>query len=207
MDTREKIITTSLTLFAKKGFETVSIRDIINKAKVNLAAISYHFGGKEALITEASARIIDPVNLKRSKLLKKAISRNGGIENTSLKEILEAFLIPIVTPKNPRVDHPLITKLAARFTTDENAKLPESSLIIYQEVLVTYAQAILAKLPHLTVEEIRTLLVFTSGAAIQYITMAPMAAALTGEKDTLSKDKLLASVLSFTLHGFDAKKG
>lgn len=39
-------------LFAKSGFEGVSIRDICEKATCNVSAISYHYGSKEELYRE-----------------------------------------------------------------------------------------------------------------------------------------------------------
>ncbi len=52
MDTREQILEAAWNLFADRGFEDVSVRDVTNAAGVNLASVSYHFGGKEGLIQE-----------------------------------------------------------------------------------------------------------------------------------------------------------
>jgi AcrR family transcriptional regulator len=47
--TREALVRVALDRFGAKGFEATSTREIANAAKVNLAAIGYHFGGKEGL--------------------------------------------------------------------------------------------------------------------------------------------------------------
>lgn len=47
--TRNKIIKAAARIFAEHGYEGASIRRIIAKADVNVAAINYHFGGKEGL--------------------------------------------------------------------------------------------------------------------------------------------------------------
>ena len=44
-----QIMETAETLFAEKGFNGTSIRDISDKAGVNLAMVSYYFGSKEKL--------------------------------------------------------------------------------------------------------------------------------------------------------------
>ena len=44
-----QIMETAETLFAEKGFNGTSVRDIAEKAQVNLAMISYYFGSKEKL--------------------------------------------------------------------------------------------------------------------------------------------------------------
>jgi AcrR family transcriptional regulator len=47
--TRNKIIRAAARIFAEDGYEGASIRNIVAKADVNQAAISYHFGSKEGL--------------------------------------------------------------------------------------------------------------------------------------------------------------
>jgi AcrR family transcriptional regulator len=48
-DTRTRLLRTSLAIFAHRDFEAVSVREIVEEAGVNIAAISYHFGGKQGL--------------------------------------------------------------------------------------------------------------------------------------------------------------
>lgn len=45
-----QILEVAETLFAEKGFEGTSIRDISKIAKINIAMISYYFGSKERLL-------------------------------------------------------------------------------------------------------------------------------------------------------------
>lgn len=49
MDKRIPILLAAEELFADKGFEGTSVRDIAHKAGVNIAMISYYFGSKEKL--------------------------------------------------------------------------------------------------------------------------------------------------------------
>ncbi|GEM_PF-6542881 len=43
---KQKIAQTALKLFARRGFDAVSVREIANKAQVNVSMISYYFGSK-----------------------------------------------------------------------------------------------------------------------------------------------------------------
>lgn len=52
MSTKEKIIEKAGELFAARGYDGVSVRDIAAAAGVNVSAVSYHFGGKEELFRE-----------------------------------------------------------------------------------------------------------------------------------------------------------
>jgi AcrR family transcriptional regulator len=50
--TRERILKAAERLFAERGYDGTSIRTIVAKAKVNQAAINYHFEGKDGLYRE-----------------------------------------------------------------------------------------------------------------------------------------------------------
>jgi AcrR family transcriptional regulator len=50
--TRERILKAAQRLFADRGYEETSVRAIVAKARVNQAAINYHFGGKDGLYRE-----------------------------------------------------------------------------------------------------------------------------------------------------------
>jgi AcrR family transcriptional regulator len=47
--TRDGLIAAALNLFGAKGYDATSVRDIAGNAGANLAAIAYHFGGKDGL--------------------------------------------------------------------------------------------------------------------------------------------------------------
>ncbi len=48
-DTRQRLIETAGPIFAEKGFRATTVREISERAEVNLASINYHFGDKESL--------------------------------------------------------------------------------------------------------------------------------------------------------------
>ena len=50
--TRERILKAAERLFADRGYEETSVRAIVAKARVNQAAINYHFAGKDGLYRE-----------------------------------------------------------------------------------------------------------------------------------------------------------
>ena len=54
-DIKSKILKVAIELFADKGFEGASIRDIAKEAHVNIAMVSYYFGSKEGLYLECIA--------------------------------------------------------------------------------------------------------------------------------------------------------
>ena len=50
LNPKESILNASADLFAQKGFSGVGVRDIAQKAGVNISMISYYFGGKIGIL-------------------------------------------------------------------------------------------------------------------------------------------------------------
>lgn len=80
-ESRSRIIDEAGRLFARDGFDGVTIRRIAARAKVNIAAVGYHFGGKKGLYHEVMCRIIAdtaPIVGPVVANLRAGIARAGG---------------------------------------------------------------------------------------------------------------------------------
>jgi AcrR family transcriptional regulator len=64
-ETRTRILDAAEELFMQHGFGGTSMRLLTAKAGVNLAAVNYHFGSKDALIEAVFRRRLDPMNAAR----------------------------------------------------------------------------------------------------------------------------------------------
>ena len=62
--TRERILEAAADVFAEKGFREATIRDIVSRARVNLAAVNYHFRDKKRLYAEVLEREMRAVHAK-----------------------------------------------------------------------------------------------------------------------------------------------
>lgn len=49
LETRDKLLESAKKLFAQKGYDGVSVKEICDGARVNISSVSYHFEGKEGL--------------------------------------------------------------------------------------------------------------------------------------------------------------
>ncbi len=90
--TRDRIFASAERLFATRGFADVSVRDITAEAGVNLAAVNYHFGSKDALLLEIFTARSAEVNRARARMLHQANNAHGG--QADLRSILEAMIAP-----------------------------------------------------------------------------------------------------------------
>ena len=55
-ETRERVLMAAGQEFAAKGFKDATVREICQRARVNIAAVNYHFGDKERLYIESVKR-------------------------------------------------------------------------------------------------------------------------------------------------------
>lgn len=58
-DTSEAILRAATTLFSQKGINGTTTREIADLAGVNIAALHYHWGGKEDLLKAVYQRVIE----------------------------------------------------------------------------------------------------------------------------------------------------
>jgi len=86
-ETRTRILDAAEELFMQHGFEGTSMRALTTRAGVNLAAVNYHFGSKDALIEAVFRRRLDPMNAER-------ISALEELERPEPEAIIRAFLRP-----------------------------------------------------------------------------------------------------------------
>ncbi|HMM20758.1 MAG TPA: TetR family transcriptional regulator [Selenomonadales bacterium] len=94
-DMRTKLIEAATPLFAKRGFAAVSIRELAKAADVNVAAISYYFGGKEGLYTAVLEHQFAPIAEKQAWLAQN--SPQSGEERL----LLYAQAVPAVHGQRP----------------------------------------------------------------------------------------------------------
>ena len=90
-ETRTRILDAAEELFMQHGFEGASMRMLTARAGVNLAAINYHFGSKDALIDAVFRRRLDPMNAARLAELERLEADAGG-KPLAPEAIIRAFL-------------------------------------------------------------------------------------------------------------------
>jgi AcrR family transcriptional regulator len=103
--TRERIIDAALDLFGDQGLTGATVRDIAARAKVNVAAISYHFGGKEELYRAVAETVIGEIAGRvRSRVGKFLATPPADAESAvhALEELFTAFVDVIVGPEEMR---------------------------------------------------------------------------------------------------------
>ena len=92
-DKKEHIINNAIELFAEKGFEGTSIRDLAAKADVNIAMVNYYFGSKDKLF---EAMVEYKASYLREKLEEIAVDKSkSNIEK--MDSVIEEYVNRILS--------------------------------------------------------------------------------------------------------------
>lgn len=157
--TRERILGVAETLFARHGFAGASLRQVTAAAKVNLAAVNYHFGSKESLIEEVFRRRLDELNRHRLAALAKAQAGEA-----SLEDVLDAFIRPALEQSMDAGGGAAFVRVLARAYAEHDERLRKFLSDNYGHVLRDFATAFARLLPHLEKEELYWRLDIVAGA-------------------------------------------
>ena len=92
-DKKEHIISSAIELFAERGFEGTSIRDLAAKADVNIAMVNYYFGSKYKLF---EAMVVQKASYMREKLEEIANDKSKS-EIEKMDTVIEAYVNRILS--------------------------------------------------------------------------------------------------------------
>ncbi len=158
-DTKQRILDSAERLFAKHGFEATSLRNIIADAKVNLAAIHYHFHSKEALVDAVIIRRLEPINRERLRMLDEC-ERDGP---PALEAVLEAFFAPVIRVGSDPAEGKTFCWIVGRILSDERLLFPQMIKQHFRVVVDRFVQAFKKAAPDLPAAELFWRLHFTAG--------------------------------------------
>ena len=162
-DTKTRIFEAAEELFIDQGYEALSLRHITARANVNLAAVNYHFGSKEALVHAMLARRLDQLNIERLRLLDRFESMLG--ERLTCEHVLGAMFLPALRlARDTQVSGRAFLRLLGRAYTDMSPFVRDFLDTHYASVGERFFNAFARALPHLPREELGWRLNFAMGA-------------------------------------------
>lgn len=159
--TRARILATAESFFAQRGYAGVSLRQITAKARVNVAALNYHFYDRERLYLEIVRRRLGAVNRSRLALLEAALSRAGEAP-APLPEIFEALARPLFLP-DPDMG-PDAPRLLGRLLSERQPFADDFLREEFQPVMTRFGQALRRHQPALPPADFVWRLSFVTGA-------------------------------------------
>ena len=203
--TYEKLMDCAEKIFAEKGYDKASVREITAAANVNLASIHYHFGSKENLLQELLNRKLEWLNQQRLLALKDLESKS---KNKPLKpsQILEAFfgtLLDMLDEKNYGGE--MFLRLLGRSSLEPNCLISSISTGKSNAVTEKFRDALFKALPNVPKHEIVWRFHFMVGATSYAISGSGLnklfVTAEVSEDKSVSKRLLKKRLMSFLLGG------
>lgn len=205
-DTKERIIRAATKLFAMHGYHKTSMRQITEEAKVNLAAVNYHFGSKKALLETIFMRRLVPLNqIRRQRLADVAETARRDGKKTDVEELLRAFIEPTLKFGEDDPDSGYQIALVFRSLADPDEAVQEL-FVQYIAPLGHYLFQLLCEaLPELEPEVVLWRMRFSMGSIAQALEIADqLNPVLEGVPLSRDVDTLIKILLPFLAAGMKA---
>jgi AcrR family transcriptional regulator len=213
--TVERILDAAEELFAERGIADTSVRNITDKAGVNVAAVNYHFHSRENLIRRVVERRATALEEGRRAALERA-EAEAERENrpVTVEELVNAMIEPVFRltqdENNPRWQH--FIRLVSRIAWEpqvEEMQPPESTIRLFER----FAMLLQKALPDDDVERRLWRVAFMRAATQQTLMMMaavksgriPKGMPLSEVAARTPPDKVRQQLVAFIAAGIQAK--
>lgn len=198
--TKERLLNVAEALFAQKGYDAVSIREITAAAHCNLSAVNYHFSNKQNLYLEVFRSRWVP----RAKRLQEYFSKSLGAQDSPsptavAKSLAEAFLVGPLSDEERQRHHQLMAR--------ELGQPTEAFELVTDQVIRPFFKGLAGSLrsfmPEGLSEERLMLNVLSMFATVLYFSFARVAVTrITGhEYDAAFNAQLIKHITEFSVKG------
>ena len=205
-DTRARILDAAERLFMAHGYDGTSMRQITSEAGVNLAAVNYHFGSKEALIQEAFRRRLNWLNEERMRALDELEATADG-QPLKPSQIVDAFFGTMIRmAEDEERGGVIFLRLLGRTLTEPSDFIRAFLAHEYKTVVERYKEALFRSLPDVPKAEIVWRFHFMLGATSYAIAGTDALRLVTdwgieAEDSEDRLDRLLPRLISFLIGG------
>mgnify|MGYP000311774730 CR=1 FL=1 len=199
-ETRNRILDVAQELFAKHGYDGVSMRQITVGANANVASIHYHFGSKEKLLLEALRRGAAPLIERRSESLS-LLPRP-----LQLEDVIRAFVTPVFQGERaPGTRRLLFGELRSRLVFENGALADQLLSELFDASSRSYIEAIADCLPDLPRSDLYYRFHYFLGAMFYAMSGTNRIKAISrGECDPTNSTAAIEQLIHFVSAGFRA---
>jgi len=199
--TRDRILRTGERLFAERGFNGVSVRELAAAAQVNIASIGYHFDNKEGLLSEVYRRHCEPLIEERLRGLA-ASSRLRG--KAKIAAIIEAFIRPALQQVEAE-DGETFIRLRAVLSGENSELLEKLVAVNFDQSSTAFIDMLCECLPHLSRTDVCWRFHFLLGT-IYYTAAGPhrISAFSNGRCDPSDTEAVIKELVPFMTRAFQA---
>ena len=192
--TRERIAEAAGEIFAERGFDGTTVRDICQRAGANIAAVNYYFGDKQQLYVEAVVRA-HRWRMEQASLPEWSESTTA---ETKLADFIKTFIRRVLTGPGDTWHTKLVMREMAH-PTAACAELVQSSIRPQFEILLSILRDLLPS--DVSAERLRLTAFSIVGQCLFYHFADPVVRNLLTSKEYSELDvaKLAQHILDFSL--------
>jgi AcrR family transcriptional regulator len=197
---REKILAAAEAAFAEDGYTGTSLRQIVERANVTQALVTYYFGSKDALFKEVFLHRGHEIANRRLEALKVLTAK----KDFTLDEVVRAYLEPALEMRRTRQGRAFI-RLQARMHTEPTRFADDLRHEVYDDTAREYVAAIRKAAPHLSARTAYWRMVLVIGAYLYAHSDAHRLEELSGGKCTADDlQEMLEQITAFVVGGLMA---
>jgi AcrR family transcriptional regulator len=198
---REKILKAAEMAFAEHGYAGTSLREIVKRAHVTQALVTYYFGSKDALFKEVFLRRGREIASKRIDALK-ALKKPFR-----LADVVAAYLKPALEMRRTREGRAFI-RLQSRMHTEPPRFADRLRRDVYDGTVREYLAAIRQAAPHLSERTAYWRMVLVIGAYLYAHSDSHRLEEISGGAAAADdQDEMLKQITAFVVGGLMAADG
>lgn len=197
--TKERILSAAETLFAQRGFDGASLRQLTSAAGVNLAAVNYHFGSKEKLVEQVFRRRLDALSVQRLA----ALAKIAGQPDTRLEDVLDAFIRPALELSHED-DGSLFMRVLARAFAEHDDGLRKFLSENYGHVMRQFTAEFARLLPRLSKEELYWRIDLATGALTHAMSGFGIIQRKSDVSERVHREQTVQHLIRFAAAGLNA---
>ena len=204
--TKQKILGAAGKVFARGGYRAMTLRQVTHEAKVNLAAVNYHFGSKLNLMRALLRDRFEPINQQRHRLLDQQIEAYSP-NPVPLPIIYDTLFRPLFTGIGSASDKDTnLIQIIGRALTEPAEFMRGLHKEFFADLSKRYMNEIQRSCPELTPEQIQYrffLSVSTMiGIVIEQVRLETLS---DGKLDGNNLDIILNELTTFVVAGFQQR--
>jgi len=205
-ETCDRILRAAVQVFALRGFEGATLKEITELAGANIAAVNYYFRSKEELIRQVLRQLLGEVNRARDVALTAYEKAVAAGEEPGLEVLLDALIRPMVQASGGTSEGRAHISLLMQARSSPAA--PHDLQTGSDDIHERFVAALGRLLPDLTRKEIIWRYDCARGAMIFILAdLAPnihRIVRLAGSPSGVDEESVILELISFTAHGLRA---
>jgi AcrR family transcriptional regulator len=200
-ETQRRLLEAAEELFAQKGLDRTSIRDITTKAERNLASINYFFGNMQELYEELFRRRLREMRDTRFAGIKAAMAARS---KPTLEKLIRSFAIAFLEPfKDPKRSRRFM-QLFARELVEQ--RLPKNMILeeMATPVMTAFEGAILTLCPNIDKRDVQKSIHSIIGQLIHVLHVKTMFEGISEPIAINDIDETIEHIVKFSTAGIRA---